>query len=112
MEKDVAGNKCAAKQEVRSDLQTLGRSDATGRWSLLICSTVMQYTAQKLWHKLDLTPSQQEWVKAQKEREHPGILSLIQMVLEQNGRRSTGRMRRTVGRAQCQYRLLRQTRMP
>lgn len=79
---------------------------ARGRWSIPVSSTVMQYTAQKLWHKLDLTPSQQEWVKTQKERGHRDTLSLIQI----DGSGANGAEEgRWAGPSQA--RLLRQTRI-
>lgn len=58
-------------------------------WALehpeLSYDVIQHYTAQKRYNKLDLTPSEQEWVDAPKERGQTSSLLLIQMVLDQMG---------------------------
>lgn len=63
-------------------------------WALehpdLFCDVMQEYTAQKRWHKLDLTPSEQQWVDAPKERGPPCTLRLIEMVLDYMGPKNNG----------------------
>lgn len=51
-----------------------------------------EYVAQKRWHKLVLTPAEQQWVDAEKDKAQPAsFLALMEMVLERMGRdKATG----------------------
>jgi hypothetical protein len=53
----------------------------------LFYDVMQQYTAQKRWHKLALSPSEQRWVEMPKERGSPDVLPLIEMVLDHMGRK-------------------------
>ncbi|KAB5577458.1 hypothetical protein GE09DRAFT_519946 [Coniochaeta sp. 2T2.1] len=68
--------------------------DLVSSWALEHCDLfydiMQEYTAQKRWHNLDLTPCQQVWANARKETGDNGTLPLIQTVLEQMGQENDG----------------------
>lgn len=48
---------------------------------------MQEYTAQKRWHKLVMTPIEQQWVAAEKDKAHPAsFLPLMETVLERMGK--------------------------
>lgn len=78
------------KLQYKKKPSTVDRSWAKEH-SDLFYDVMQQYTAQQRWHKLELPPSQKQWVEAQKDRGDPSTLAaLVDVVLDNMGNEIDG----------------------